>query len=476
MRNGKQPGIHFGDVPGRSEARLAQAPSAASLPQPPPGEAPTEAANPVPTAFAILAGLFVGVSLLKFGNPAILDHLIHPPEGALEILFQSWPSSWSHLLLAIPLLLGLASARWELPTPRWLALLPLVWLAWQWVAATQTTEPKLTRVTLVHFHAILAGFYLGLFALAPVRRMGWFWTGVGVGFALMLWTGFEQRFGGLEATRQYVYSQPGWENLPPENLKRLGSNRIFATLLYPNTLAGVILLLLPPLLMAIWQLATGLTLAARGTVAGLLGAGGLACLYWSGSKAGWLIALVMMAVAVLRLRLPKRWRTGLVVGLIALGLVGFFARYSGYFQRGATSVSARGDYWRAAWLTFLDNPILGTGPGTFAVAYRRIKPPEAEMARLAHNDYLEQASDSGLIGFITFGVFTLGSVAGLYRRCGTDRMHFAVWLGLFGWVLQSGVEFGLYIPALGGTAFWLLGWLWGTAGSGVRPLSPRHRD
>jgi len=54
----------------------------------------------------------------------------------------------------------------------------------------------------------------------------------------------------------------------------------------------------------------------------------------------------------------------------------------------------------------------------------------------------------------------------LYRRCGADRMRFAVWLGVFGWVLQSGVEFGLYIPALGGTAFWLLGWLWGASEEG----------
>jgi O-antigen ligase len=318
----------------------------------------------------------------------------------------------------------------------------------------------------------LAGFYLGLFALAPAKRMGLFWGGVAFGFAFMLWTGFEQRFGGLEATRQYVYSQPGWENLPPENLKRLGSNRIFATLLYPNTLAGVILLLLPPLLIAIWQQATWLTPAARGTVAGAVGVGGLACLYWSGSKAGWLIALVMLAIVLLRVRVARRWRAALVVGVIALGVGGFFIRFSGYFQRGATSVSARGHYWRAAWRSFLDNPILGTGPGTFAVSYRRVKPPEAEMARLVHNDYLEQASDSGLVGFATYSAFVLGLMVVLYRRVGADRMRFAVWLGLSGWVLQSGVEFGLYIPALGGTAFWLLGWLWGTGENGCAPPSP----
>ena len=33
--------------------------------------------------FAALAGAYVGLSLLKFGNPAILDHLIAPPSGLL---------------------------------------------------------------------------------------------------------------------------------------------------------------------------------------------------------------------------------------------------------------------------------------------------------------------------------------------------------------------------------------------------------
>jgi hypothetical protein len=429
--------------------------------------------GPWRAAFAALAGLFVGLSLVKFGNPAILDHLVAPPAGALEILFQSWPLGWSYLPLAGLLVIGLVSARWAIPRPRWLALLPLAWLAWQWVAATQTVDAKLTRVTLVHFHAVLAGFYLGLFALAPAKRPGLFWAGVALGFAIMLWTGVEQRFGGLEATRQYVYAQPGWENLPPENLKRLGSNRIFATLLYPNTLAGVLLLLLPPLLVAIWEMATWLTPAARGAVAGLYGMCGLGCLYWSGSKAGWLIALAMLAVILLRIPLGKRWRVTLAVGLATLGLLGFFVRFSGYFQRGATSVSARGDYWRAAWRTFLDNPILGTGPGTFAVSYRQIKPPEAEMARLAHNDYLEQASDSGLIGFATYTTFLATLMVVLYRRCAANRLRFAVWLGLFGWAVQSGVEFGLYIPALGGVAFWLLGWLWGVCDAA--PNCPNRR-
>jgi hypothetical protein len=42
-------------------------------------------------------------------------------------------------------------------------------------------------------------------------------------------------------------------------------------------------------------------------------------------------------------------------------------------------------------------------------------------------------------------------------------VRFPVWLGLFGWAMQEFVEFGLYIPALAWTAFFLFGWLWSYA-------------
>jgi hypothetical protein len=85
------------------------------------------------------------------------------------------------------------------------------------------------------------------------------------------------------------------------------------------------------------------------------------------------------------------------------------------------------------------------------------------MTRLVHNDYLEQASDSGWIGFIAFSTLILGSLAVLYRKLGTDPLKVSVWIGLTGWALQCFVEFGLYIPGLAWPAFTLLGWLWGTA-------------
>jgi O-antigen ligase len=88
---------------------------------------------------------------------------------------------------------------------------------------------------------------------------------------------------------------------------------------------------------------------------------------------------------------------------------------------------------------------------------------------LVHNDYLEQATDSGIVGFLLYAVF-VGGVLWRARPAGIgDRLHFAIWLGVLGWGLQSLMEFGLYIPALAWPAFTFLGLL-------VHRISPKLKS
>src|SRR6185503_16088292 len=127
------------------------------------------------------------------------------------------------------------------------------WLGWQFVSATQTIDATLTEATIKHFAACVMAFYVGLFALSRVERLPGFWLGVLGGFVVVLAIGWEQHFGGLERTRRFFYEQPDWQGYPPEFLKKISSNRIFSTLVYPNALAGAILLLLPMLLAGLWR-------------------------------------------------------------------------------------------------------------------------------------------------------------------------------------------------------------------------------
>src|SRR4051812_5332347 len=126
------------------------------------------------------------------------------------------------------------------------------------------------------------------------------------------------------------------------------------------------------------------------------------------------------------------------MSVVVIGLAGFFVKYSGFFKKGATSVVARFDYWQAAAQTTKANPVFGTGPGTFGLSYAKIKRPESEMAMIAHNDYVQQASDSGIVGFLLYTGFIVACliVAGRLNDLREDWLKLGIWLGVLGWALQ----------------------------------------
>ncbi len=415
--------------------------------------------------FSLLFGGFLALALLKFGNPAVLEKMISWPASPLEWLINSWPVAIGFAMLGGLVVVGIFSVNWKSAAPRWLLWLPLVWLGWQFISATHTVSGELTRATLLHFTACAVCFYLGYFVLAQTKDIRLFFGCLLAGLAVVIMVGWQQHFGGLEQTRQYffTYIYPQMKTVSPEYLKKMSSTRIFSTLFYPNALAGALLLLLPPALAVVWQCREWLTTGARALVVGLVGVGALACLFWSGSKGGWLLMLALGLVALLRLKFDRKLKWLVIVTILVAGGTVFTLRFAGYFQKGAPSAVARGDYWQAAARTVAANPVFGTGPGTFAIPYAKIKRPESEMARLVHNDFLQQASDSGFVGGLAYVSFIFGSLWVAYRRLApkNDWLRFAVWLGLLGWSLQGFVEFGLYIPALGWMAFALFGWLLG---------------
>lgn len=441
---------------------------------------PRTAKSPIVTERArqVLVGIFgafLGLTLVKFGNPVVLDHLVQAPGNVWELVFSTWPSRWVFDAFLYVGLLFVASAAWAFRAafaqtfrhltndkPARLASLCLVgWYCWQWIASIDTVSKPLTNATLLQFTSCLFCFTFGLFCLSRARSLDPLGWGLLAGFAIVLWSGLDQRFGGLEATQRMIYEQGGIDHYPDEFLKRISTGRVFGTLFYPNAFAGAILLIGPIMLAFVLRMTARRGNVVRGLAAGLLGYLSVAGLYWSGSKSGWLIAAALALVMVLGLPLPKRskWVVLAIVAATALGAFG--VRFAGYFQKGATSVVARFDYWKAAARVTIENPLTGSGPGTFQVPYALLKAPESEMARLVHNDYLQQGSDSGVPGFLLYSGLLLGSVGWLYRKSKPDAIRFSAWLGLAAWALHSFVEFGLYIPALAWPAFSLLGWLQG---------------
>lgn len=435
--------------------------------------APTAQSRRGPGLFAIVAGLFFFVAILKFGDPVILDHVLPPPDNAQAAIYESWPVQWGYWLILPLVVAGLASVWWgargsgSLPGTglKWPLALPFAWLGWQFIAATHSVSPKLTSLTLEHFSVCVILFYLGCFAMKGVRNPWPLWTGLALALCWVLRAGFEQHFGGLEATRRLIYTMKDGTDLPPgllndpAYLKRIASPRIFSTFSNPDALAGCIVLLLPLTLAFLWQITPKVRASMRWAFIAILGGCGLAALYWTGSKGGWLAALVLALAVLAHSALSIKWKRTLITGVIIIGAAAFGIRAAASFEKQKISVTTRSVYWRAALQITAKHPLLGTGPGAFSVPYEQIKRPSDDFARLCHNDYLEQACDSGIPGFLAYALMISGCLFWLYRyrSKSIQGLNYMVWLGLLGLCLQSVVEYHLYIPALAWPMFFLMG-------------------
>lgn len=459
--------------------------------------------------YALVFGAFLGLCIWKFGNPAILDHKIEAPKTPAELWDFAWPIHWANLFLLGLTVVG-AILFFQRPgnfrLPKWLWCSPLIWLGWQFASATQTVDTTLTTVTLWQFCGCVACYFLGALVIGgagddasqpdqtrmtmsqgfPASGLGLLFVGILAAFVVCQVRAVNQRLFEFPLNHQMLSEgqRCGWTNFPPESivemkrenviintngvdvanpviLEKFRKGRVAGTLVYPNALAGLILLLFPVSLVLAFAWTEKMRPAIRYAFMGLLAFLGMAAFFWTGSKLGWLIGIGLAGLFLLRLNGSKQLRTWAVATVLILGLGIFTVRFHHYFSTGATSVGARFDYWRAALETTMTKPVFGTGPGTFQRAYEQLKAPESEMARLTHNDYLEQFSDSGIIGGLAYLAWIASSLWLIAKRTRLpgNIPSFAIFASLLAWFIHALGEFGLYIPALAWMAFTLLGCL-----------------
>jgi len=190
-----------------------------------------------------------------------------------------------------------------------------------------------------------------------------------------------------------------------------------------------------------------------------------AALVSSHSRMGILSALASL-IAVLTLagasKLQARTRVA-VVALFLLGMVGVavwvgsnpaIARFETLNDQYTHPGQDRLSIWRDTLHLIGRHPILGSGFGSFAVAY-----PSVQSAFLnnvvdhAHCDYLEVAAELGLSGgILVFGAvfWVLGRAFGHCKKGGAgydEAISFACVGSIVAIVLHSLADFNLYIPA-----------------------------
>jgi O-antigen ligase len=115
-----------------------------------------------------------------------------------------------------------------------------------------------------------------------------------------------------------------------------------------------------------------------------------------------------------------------------------------------------------------DYPVFGSGPGSFYVTFPRYRPASVVgYYDQAHNDYIQFACESGIVGLAIIGTFVVltlsAALLAQYRRRDPlmRGMSFACIMGVTALLIHSWVDFNLQIPA-NATYFMVLcalGWI-----------------
>jgi len=400
---------------------------------------------------------------LKFGTPVVLTASLVPPGSFFDWVFFSWPNQLAVLAAFAALLWLMVDKDRIAARVDFLFVLPLLFLLSQLVATPSSICPQATSDTLMHFAVCVLLFYAAAWYVRDGAAAAWVFGALGLATFLILVFSMEQHFGGLEKTRDYaaVYVQ----DMPSDLRLRLTSNRVFGTLVYPNALAGYLVLAFAPVLAWIWVRARGWDAKVKWVALGLFGGLMIFVLALTGSRGGF-IAFAVMVMAGLFCLVPKgSRRTWWVVGaLVAIAAIFVAAQQAGVIKLGTESVAARRDYWEGAIKIARDHPWWGTGPGTFGSIYPMYKTAMTEEAQLVHNSFLQMWSDSGVAGFVIFALLWLVALRDsfeLARHRYGDAAGIAVCAAIAGWTVHALMDFDLYVPGVALPAFVLLGVLQG---------------
>ncbi len=247
--------------------------------------------------------------------------------------------------------------------------------------------------------------------------------------------------------------------------------RVGGTFVCPNHFAGYLEMIIP---FALSYVLFSKVNAGRKILIAFCGLVMIVGLLLSISRGGWvafgLSAVFLFAMIARQKKVsPAAWIAPLVVILIVVGLVvaksehvrkrlsqSFDTEDASYLKRLHVGLDTMG--------LIRDHLLVGTGPGTFRMAYRAYRRPSVLLdIRYTHNDYLHALSDYGAIGFamilaaiIAFGRKTWKLTNRLKRR--NDRaLAYGVLGAVIAILVHSIIDFNMHIPSNAMTMAAILG-------------------
>ena len=359
------------------------------------------------------------ISVAAFAVAGLSTGLLGADQGGF--FPRTWP--WAALAFAAVGALAILSSA-ELRTPRaavalicGLALLAV----WTTCSALWSTEPQASlreaALTPVYVSAALA-----LTALAAAAGATPILLGLAAG-----------------ATGTAVYSLTD-RLLHGPHLADQQASLLVRPLGYANALGALCAIAL----VVILAFALGARRRAEALVAGLVAVPLGVALALTGSRGSWLAGAVGLAVAAVLMARGRRWAT-------ATAAIGGLALTTLYVLTAFTipvGLQARGDYWHVAWHVAGNHPLLGTGAGTYDLAWAAFGDlGRWSQALDAHSLYLESFAELGVIGL----VLVLALVAPLVSGLRAERPSTALAASLGGattFLLHAGLDWDWEMPAV----------------------------
>ena len=222
----------------------------------------------------------------------------------------------------------------------------------------------------------------------------------------------------------------------------------------------------------------------------------VAAMLRSGSRGGALFLLVALALTFplwlrpLRFR-GRRW-PAFVVGLVLIGVVGSLSwtrlpeleeGFRDLFAVEGVDGNTRWDLWAGTVRSWERSPVVGSGLGSYRHVIGMDKPATGRsVLEQAHNDWLEWASTTGLVGVAALLLFVVGATMSLVPwRVRRLRFEFryalaGIALALVATAIHEIVGFGLQTPLNRYLLATWIGMLWGLAGRGLDPGGGRRID
>ena len=160
------------------------------------------------------------------------------------------------------------------------------------------------------------------------------------------------------------------------------------------------------------------------------------------SRGAWLALACAAALLAFLTEGSARWRVAVGGSVAAMGVIAAAAVLT--HRAGADFLANRRRYWEVAWADYMDNPLLGSGAGTFGEYWLR-HASESSFTRTAHNLYLQSLAELGPLG-VALVVAALAAPLCVLRR--RDSRVAVAAAGFVAFVLHAGVDWDWEMPAV----------------------------